>query len=280
MRILNTVFASTALLVVAGCGGGGGGGSSTPTPTPTPTPTHNAPSITTAATASVLEGSTTSWTLAATDADGDTVSFSISGTDSADFTLDGATLSFAATPDYETPLDSDGDNVYALVVTASDGSASDTLALSITVTDASEGRVIDGPVSGAAVFIDLDGDSVQDDDESSGTTDADGYFKIPVATAIDGTAPKLISIGGTDTSTGSEVADLALISDMPSDATKSLAVTPLSTIVSAAETAEAKAKVLTALGITGEVEDVLTKDVWKEAQEGDADAKAIQNRAK
>ena len=146
------------------------------------------------------------------------------------------------------------------MVTASDGSASDTLALSITVTDASEGRVIDGPVSGAAVFIDLDGDSVQDDDESSGTTDADGYFKIPVATAIDGTAPKLISIGGTDTSTGSEVADLALISDMPSDATKSLAVTPLSTIVSAAETAEAKAKVLTALGITGEVEDVLTKD--------------------
>ena len=114
MRILNTVFASTALLVVAGCGGGGGGGSSTPTPTPTPTPTNSAPSITTAATASVLEGSTTSWTLAATDADGDTVSFSISGTDSADFTLDGATLSFAATPDYETPLDSDGDNVYAL----------------------------------------------------------------------------------------------------------------------------------------------------------------------
>ena len=48
-------------------------------------------------------------------------------------------------------------NVYDLTVQVSDGTLTDTQSISITVTDAFEGRVVDAPVSGALVFIDLNG---------------------------------------------------------------------------------------------------------------------------
>ena len=59
----------------------------------------------------------------APDAEGDTLVYSLSGTDAALFTIDGDTgaVSFRAAPDFEMPGDDDGDNVYDIVVTASDG---------------------------------------------------------------------------------------------------------------------------------------------------------------
>ena len=60
------------------------------------------------------------------DEDGDSLSFSLSGTDAASFTISGNTVSFDGTPDYENPSDSDQDNVYSLNIVASDGSLSAT----------------------------------------------------------------------------------------------------------------------------------------------------------
>ena len=59
----------------------------------------------------------------ATDADGDDLSYSLSGTDAALFTIDPATgaVRFIASPDFENPGDAGGDNVYDITVTASDG---------------------------------------------------------------------------------------------------------------------------------------------------------------
>ena len=84
----------------------------------------------------------TGYTPAATDADGDTVSFSINGGADADlFELDGVTgaLKFRTAPDYENPSDSGGDRTYNVQILASDGAGrSATQNVSITVTDIEE----------------------------------------------------------------------------------------------------------------------------------------------
>jgi len=132
------LLGSTLLLTACG---GGGGGSTTPTTPTTPT-TGASPVFTSANTISVAENTTmTGYTATATDADGDTVSFSLSGgTDQAAFTIDSASgvLSFTTAPDFELPGDSDGDNSYVVEITASDGTNSVAQSVTVTVTDAVE----------------------------------------------------------------------------------------------------------------------------------------------
>ena len=78
---------------------------------------------------------TTIYTAQATDADGDTLSYSISGTDSSHFTLDAASgaLAFISPPDHEQPTDSDGDNVYDLIIIATDSPVGNQAQQSLTV---------------------------------------------------------------------------------------------------------------------------------------------------
>ncbi|HMJ92783.1 MAG TPA: cadherin domain-containing protein, partial [Allosphingosinicella sp.] len=95
---------------------------------------------------SVAENGLAVATIAAVDADGTPVSYSISGgADSARFTIDSATgaLTFVDSPDHETPGDSDGDHVYEIIVSASDGSFADTQALSVSVTNLDEDIAFD-----------------------------------------------------------------------------------------------------------------------------------------
>ena len=87
-------------------------------------------------------------------------------------------MAFAAAPDFEAPTDADGDNVYVVEVSASDGTDTTSLVLEISVEDAFEGRVIDGPVAGASVFVDLNCNDTQDEGEPSGETDDAGFFKV------------------------------------------------------------------------------------------------------
>ena len=47
--------------------------------------------------------------------------WSLSGADADDFTIAGGVLAFSSTPDFESPADADGDNVYELAVKATDG---------------------------------------------------------------------------------------------------------------------------------------------------------------
>ena len=74
----------------------------------------------------------------ATDADqpSQIITYSLTGTDAGDFTFDTATgfLSFLNIPDFEQPADDDANNVYNLVVTASDGILVDVRNITITVT--------------------------------------------------------------------------------------------------------------------------------------------------
>lgn len=124
------------LLLLAACGGGGG------SPQPAP-PANSAPSFTSPAAVSVSEsvGTGTAYTAAATDPDGDSLSFSVAGgADAARFAISaGGVLRFAAASDFENPADADRDNVYQVQIGVSDGRASATLGLAVTVTDSQAG---------------------------------------------------------------------------------------------------------------------------------------------
>jgi hypothetical protein len=98
------------------------------------------------------ENSNSVVTYSATDVDaGASLSFSISGTDAADFAINSSSgaLTFAASPDFEAPADSDVNNSYVVIVTVSDGSLTDTQTLTVTITNVNENSNIGAPtVSG------------------------------------------------------------------------------------------------------------------------------------
>ena len=183
----------------------------------------NAPSFTSDAAVSVAENQTVAYTALAMDADGDDLSYNLSGTDAALFMIDATTgeVRFIEAPDFEAPGNADGDNVYDIVVTASDGTNSTDQAVAITVTDENEAPIFtsDAAVSVAenqtaayaAVATDVDGDDLSynlsgtdaarfmidgatgevrfieaPDFENPGDADGDNVYDI-VVTASDGT---------------------------------------------------------------------------------------------
>ncbi|WP_419944990.1 cadherin domain-containing protein [Candidatus Poriferisodalis sp.] len=82
---------------------------------------------------------------AAADPEGDSIVWSVSGTDSDDFAVVGGVLTFVSVPDFESPGDANRDNSYVVTVVASDGSLSASRQITVTVTDVSEEAVISGP---------------------------------------------------------------------------------------------------------------------------------------
>ena len=113
---------------------------------------NEAPTVTSAATASFAENATgTVYTAAATDPDaGTTLTYSISGADASLFDINGTTgtVTFKSSPNYEAPTDAGGNNVYDVNVTASDGTNAATEAVAINITNVNEAPTI---TSGAAV---------------------------------------------------------------------------------------------------------------------------------
>ncbi|NEO57816.1 MAG: DUF4347 domain-containing protein [Okeania sp. SIO3B5] len=103
---------------------------------------NEVPTINSSNSATVAENTIEAITVAATDEDGDTIEYSISGgEDQALFGIDSLSgaVSFNSTPDFEIPGDSDGDNNYLIEVTANDGTVDSTpQAITIGVTDAND----------------------------------------------------------------------------------------------------------------------------------------------
>ena len=80
-------------------------------------------------------------TYSATDPEGVHTSFawSLAGTDAGDFQISSAgALTFKDVPDFDIPVDSDGDNIYNLQVRAEDGSKTGRLDVTVTVTNVNE----------------------------------------------------------------------------------------------------------------------------------------------
>ena len=74
---------------------------------------------------SVAEGTTAVDTFAALDADGDTITYSLTGADADAFVINSSTgeVTFAAAPNFQSPSDSNSDNVYEITVVATDDGA-------------------------------------------------------------------------------------------------------------------------------------------------------------
>ncbi|SDE13005.1 VCBS repeat-containing protein [Salipiger thiooxidans] len=121
----------------------GKGGTDVATVTVTVTGENDAPVLVVPETVSVDEGTLAiDAGISASDVDGETLSYALSGSDAAQFTIDAATgaLAFAGAPDFELPRDADGDNSYEITVTVSDGNGgSDSADLGVTVADVDEG---------------------------------------------------------------------------------------------------------------------------------------------
>jgi hypothetical protein len=111
------------------------------------------------ATVSVAENTSAVTTVAATDADGTALGFTISGgADAGRFTINATTgaLAFIAAPNFEVPGDADHNNSYIVQVRASDGTLFDTQTITVNVTDVSEAVTIARPVDfNADSFDDL-----------------------------------------------------------------------------------------------------------------------------
>ncbi len=138
LQFVNALLYPAAAGILAACSGGGGGSPGQP---PSP-PSNAAPTMTSSSTASVPENSSgVVYTATATDPDGDTLSFSISGSDAGRLTINSASgaVSFASPPDFEAPTDANSDNTYTFTLTVRDpAGASDSQTVSISVTDVSE----------------------------------------------------------------------------------------------------------------------------------------------
>ena len=116
---------------------------------------NTAPSITTSAALRHAENDVAAvTTLSATDAEGDTITWSLTGTDAGLFAVDATSglLTFNTPPNFEDAQDEDGDNSYQVTVTATDDgtpSESSTLEVTVRVTNKNEpGRI--GPITGTA----------------------------------------------------------------------------------------------------------------------------------
>ena len=128
----------------------------------TDTATHTAPSF-----AEIEHDATTADLTVATymarDEEGDTISWSLrsdtNNPDMGDFTIDpmSGALSFAQRPNYEMPADADGDNVYNIIVRASDANTARGLEVTVTVNDVNERpRVTGGNMTPSFMEIEYD----------------------------------------------------------------------------------------------------------------------------
>ena len=204
MTTFNRVLILVGLISISACGGGGGGGGdsySAPV-----APSNSAPTITnTTGNYSVPENQTSAFTVTASDPDGDSLTFSISGTDSSLFTISSSgVVTFNAAPDYENPSDSGTNNVYDLSASVSDGSLSASKDFMVTVTNdtsddiTTEGYdgiyVAAGPVQGATICIEVNAGTCTGAQFTT-TTAQDGTFSLTVDS---GTTGVLRGEGGFD----------------------------------------------------------------------------------
>ena len=160
------IYLFTTIFILASCGGGGGSSNNSNSSNTGSGygNNNNAPEITnTNANISAIENQTSAFTVTASDSDGDVLNFSISGEDSNLFAIGNSSgiVTFLSPPDYENPSDQDANNVYVIIASVTDGTATDNMTFNVNVTndtdddissDNYDGKIIAaGPIQGASV---------------------------------------------------------------------------------------------------------------------------------
>ena len=138
MSIKKFFLPFSSILILVSCGGGGGGmGGSDDSSGGYGSSMNTAPVISnTDMNISVQENQTAAFTVNATDANGDTLTYSLSGDDASLLSISSSgVVTFNTAPDYENPGDSDANNIYKITASVSDGSLSASKNFEITVTN-------------------------------------------------------------------------------------------------------------------------------------------------
>ena len=231
------------LLILTACGGGGGGGSSYGGGDDGYNP-NNPPVIDGSTTSySVIENQTSAFTVSATDADGDSLTYSVSGGDDGSlFNISSVgVVTFITAPDFELPSDANTDNAYLLTVSVTDGTASASANFTVTVTnDVSDdvttnnfdGVLIrDGYIQSATVCMavtDADGDDTCEGATYSTTTNVDGSFSLEIDDNITATIKLLAEDGFNPVTDDADTFTMGLIDPTTE---QNLVISPLSTML-------------------------------------------------
>ena len=131
---LKLALIALTAIILAACSSGG----SDEDPVTNTAPTFSASSVSISVEENVIG---VIYTAEATDAEGNTITYSLSGADQAQFSIgtSNGELQFTSSPAYDDPQDSNKDNVYEIQISASDSSASSSIAVMVTVTEAGTG---------------------------------------------------------------------------------------------------------------------------------------------
>ena len=267
------VAAPTGALVslIAGCGAGYSSEDS-PATAPDPVSINNPPSIVVEEYIEILEGVVEVTEAQITDSDSaGVINVTLSGDDATQFIFSDGQLKFKYLSDYEAPTDEDLNNSYELSIVASDGVASTSVAVTVSVLDAVEGRVIDGPVADANLFVDLNADLVPDLEEASGQTNDFGYYAVQ-RPETDGYL--IIAADGIDSMTGNSPG-LVLIAPSFIPAESNIGVNGLTSMMISGQGSELD-DLITSLGVPYSAAELLSMDFWYEAEVGSEIAKQIQ----
>ena len=135
-----TILPFISVFILAACGGGGGGGGDgggTSNGGYGTAPINTAPTINNSSNDySTVEGETSGFMVNASDAEGNSLTYSVSGNDGSKMTVTtSGVVSFISAPDFEIPGDANGDNIYSFNVSVSDGNLSTAEGFTITVTN-------------------------------------------------------------------------------------------------------------------------------------------------
>jgi hypothetical protein len=133
----NNILLISSILTLASCGGGGGMGGSSDAGGGYGSSMNTAPVISNSdMNISVQENQTSAFTVNASDANGDSLTYSLSGDDSSLLSISNTgVVTFNSAPDYENPTDADSNNIYKITASVSDGSLSTSKNFEITVTN-------------------------------------------------------------------------------------------------------------------------------------------------
>jgi hypothetical protein len=141
----------------------------------------NDPAITSGSSFSAAENQTAVGTVSASDADGDSLTYSLSGTDASSFSINSSSgvITFDSAPDYETKTS------YSITVNVTDGTNTDAQALTISVTNVND---ISPVISSSATF------SAAENQTSVGTVSASDAEGDSLTYSLSGTDASSFSI--------------------------------------------------------------------------------------
>ena len=197
------IFIISSIFLISSCGGGGGGG---------------------AAVVAKLAAVITSFTSSLNTSEvGSSVDISWSSTNATACTASGSWSGTKGTSGTESvTISSTGSNSFALTCNGEGGN--DSSSLSVDGFRNIAGISVDGYITGASIFIDQDDNYTNDSTEDSTTSDSLGAFTLKHSNGV------LISMGGQDLDTMTQVDNLMLLRTLEGYSASNFSITPVTTI--------------------------------------------------